>query len=170
MRIQLRACTLRPWRLEDAAAIVPHANNREIWLHLRDYFPHPYTLADAEGWLGAMAPENPPTALAIEVEGGPVGGIGAIPGRDVHRLTAEIGYWLGEDFWNRGIMTQAVGAFTDYLFAEFGLRRVFAVPYSNSPASCRTLEKNGFLLEGRLRQSVIKDGVILDQLMYARTL
>lgn len=169
MRTQLKSCVLRPWELSDAPSVARHANDREIWLHLRDFFPHPYTLADAESWLPRVAGKTPPTALAIEVAGQAAGNISAAIQSDVHRLTAEIGYWIGRAHWGKGIMTEAVGAFTAYLFDTFKLERVFAEPYENSPASCRLLEKNGFVLEGQKRRSVVKDGLVLDQFLYAKT-
>ena len=169
MQIDLSHCTLRPWDLRDAESLAKNANNRDVWLHLRDFFPHPYSVADAHNYLKYISEIHPATALAITVDGEACGNISASIQSDVHRLTAEIGYWLGKPYWGRGIMTEAVGAFTDYLFSTFGLSRVFAVPYANNPASARTLEKNGFVLEGLMRQSVIKDGKILDQFLYAKT-
>jgi ribosomal-protein-alanine N-acetyltransferase len=169
MVLKLARCRLRPWNREDAGSLAHHANDRDIWLHLRDAFPHPYSLEDARAYLGRIRDISPATALAIEVDGYACGGLSATIQEDVHHLTAEIGYWLGKHHWGQGIMTEAVGAFTDYLFSTFQLQRVFAVPYANNPASGRTLEKNGFTLEGRLRRSVVKNGQILDQIMYART-
>lgn len=143
--------------------------DRGIWLNLRDYFPHPYTVEDAAAYLSRVTEVvGTPMVFAIEVDGEVSGGNSAMPGNDVHRLTAEIGYWLGRAHWGSGIMTEAVGAFTDHLFAAFPLERVFAVPYANNPASVKTLEKNGFLLEGRMRRSAIKDGLVLDQLLHAK--
>lgn len=96
------------------------------------------------------------------------GGIGLLPGEDVHTGTAEIGYWLGEPFWGRGLMTGAVGAFAGHAFETFRLRRLYARVLEWNPASMRVLEKNGFALEGRLRRSAIKDGEIADELLYAK--
>jgi [ribosomal protein S5]-alanine N-acetyltransferase len=112
--------------------------------------------------------QNPATFFALAVGEEAVGGIGVSPGRDVHRLTAELGYWLGEPFWGREIMTESVIKFTDYAFREFGLVRIFAEPYAENHGSCRVLEKAGFELEGRLKSGVIKNGRIMDQLMYAK--
>ena len=112
---------------------------------------------------------QPTTDFCIEVHGAAVGGIGIRLGQDVHRHTAEVGYWLAEDFWGRGIMSETVAAFTNFCFENFPLRRIYAEPFSNNPASARVLEKTGFVLEGRLRNNVIKDGKILDSLLYART-
>jgi RimJ/RimL family protein N-acetyltransferase len=106
----------------------------------------------------------------IEISGSAVGGIGFKPGEDVHRHTAEIGYWLGEEFWGKGIMSEVVPAFVNYCFEKFSLKRISAAAYSSNPASARVLEKAGFVFEGRLRKNVVKDGQILDSLLYARTI
>jgi ribosomal-protein-alanine N-acetyltransferase len=160
---------IRPWRDSDAGALVRHANNRSIWLNLRDRFPHPYTDADARAWLAMQAAQQgEPHNFAIEFAGEAIGGIGLEFMTDVHRLTAEIGYWLGESMWGRGFATIAVGAVTRHAFATFGLRRVQATVYEWNPASARVLEKAGYVLEGRLRNYVVKDGRVGDALMYAR--
>jgi RimJ/RimL family protein N-acetyltransferase len=112
--------------------------------------------------------QNPPTVLAIATRQEAIGSIGLSPNQDVHRLTAEMGYWLGEPFWGKGIMSEAVAKFADYGFEQFGLLRIYAEPYAPNAASGRVLEKAGFVLEGRLRSSVIKDGQIIDQFMYAK--
>lgn len=161
--------TLRPWRPSDALALPRLANNRKIWLNLRDIFPHPYTSEDAREWLArCAAATGAPANLAIEFEGDVIGGIGLQFFADVHRLTAEIGYWLGEPFWGRGFATVAVKAMTDYAFASFDLYRVQATVFEWNPASARVLEKAGYKLEGRLRGGIIKDGRIGDALMYSR--
>ena len=162
------ACVLRPWRAGDEAALVRHAHIRAVWLNLRDQFPHPYTAADAEGWIKFASAQSPPTSLAIDV-GEAAGGIGVRLHDDVERVSAELGYWLGEAFWNRGIMSAAVRAFTRYAFQQFSLTRVFAIPYATNVASQRVLEKAGYRREGTLRRSVIKDGKVLDQALFAIT-
>lgn len=137
---------------------------------VRDRFPHPYTIDDAKNFLQrAMAENETEKFYCIEISGLAAGGIGFKPGQDVHRHTAEIGYWLGEEFWGHGIMSEVVPAFVDYCFEKFPLNRVAAQAYSSNPASARILEKAGFVLEGRLRKHVIKDGQILDSLLYAKT-
>jgi RimJ/RimL family protein N-acetyltransferase len=149
--------------------LVRHANNRQVWLTLRDQFPHPYTYADGEEWLTHVARQQPVTSFAIVVDGEAAGGIGLAPQPDVHRRSAEVGYWLGEAFWNRGIMTAVVRAFTDYAFDSHDLIRIFAGVFSTNPASMRVLEKAGYAREGILRKSVVKDGQVLDQVLYAVT-
>jgi RimJ/RimL family protein N-acetyltransferase len=169
MQLTLKQCAIRPWRLDDAESLVRHANNRKVWIALRDHFPHPYTIDDAHTFLKSVVNSEPITLFCIEVNGGAVGGIGIIIGADVHRHTAELGYWLGQELWGRGIMTEAVPAFTDFCFEEFQLRRIYAEPFANNPASARVLEKAGFTFEGRLKNNALKDGKLLDSLLYART-
>jgi RimJ/RimL family protein N-acetyltransferase len=169
MRLVLKRCTIRAWRLNDAESLAKHANNRKVWLALRDLFPHPYTADDANKFLQNATAAEPTTNFCIEVDGAAVGGIGIHLGRDVHRHTAEIGYWLAEDFWGRGIVTEAVAAFTNFCFQNFSLRRMYAEPFANNPASARVLEKAGFTFEGRLKNNVLKDGQLLDSLLYAKT-
>jgi RimJ/RimL family protein N-acetyltransferase len=170
MEIKLERCTVRDWRLDDAASLSKHANNRRVWLGLRDRFPHPYTLEDAKEFLQRTIAAQPRTNFCIEVEGAAVGGIGLHLGEDVHRQTAAIGYWLSEELWGQGVMSEVVPAFVNHCFREFSLNRIFAEAYSSNPASARVLEKAGFVLEGCLRKNVIKDGKILDSLLYAKTM
>jgi len=167
MEIILSRCLLRPYREGDRTSIARYANNRRIWINLRDRFPHPYTLADADAWIRQVAGQDPPTQCGIEVGGEVVGGIGVTLQENVHRRSAEIGYWLGEPFWGRGVMSEAVPAFTAYAFATFDLCRIYATVFEWNPASARILEKAGYVLEGRLRKSVTKDGRTVDQLIYA---
>ena len=170
MELKLKSCTIRDWRLDDAESLAKHANNRRISLMIRDRFPHPYTIGDAKSFLAkATSGEEREKFYCIEIGGAAVGSIGLHPGEDVHRLTAEFGYWLGEEFWGQGIMSEVVPAFVEYCFEEFSLTRMFASAYANNPASARVLEKAGFVFEGRLRKNVIKDGQILDSLLYAKT-
>jgi len=168
IRMDCGVCVVRSWRVEDAPSLAIYANNREIWLNLRDQFPHPYGLADAEAYLRLVSERPNETSFAIEVAGQAVGGVSLRPGHDVERCSAEIGYWLGEPFWGRGIMTSAVRAVTEYAFDQLGLTRVFAVPFARNPASSRVLDKAGYEREGLMRRSAVKDGVILDQYLYAK--
>src|SRR5690606_15371762 len=150
-------------------SLVRHANDRNVWLNLRDRFPHPYTPADAGNWIELTRGVTPQTTFAIEVGGEAVGGIGLERHKDIERLSAEIGYWLGRAFWGRGIMSRALSAATRYGFEEMGLIRIFAVPFVRNAPSCRVLEKGGYIREAVMRRSAIKDGVILDQALYAIT-
>ena len=169
MEINLEVCSLRPWREGDQHDLVRNANNRKVWLGLRDRFPHPYTLADANAFLTRVQEIDPVTLFAITVADRPVGGIGLVLGDDVDRISAEIGYWLGEEFWGRGIATSAVRGLTRHAFANFDLNRIFAVPYSDNSASIRVLRKCEYRHEGTLIGSAIKDGRIRDQELFAIT-
>jgi RimJ/RimL family protein N-acetyltransferase len=161
-------CRLRPWRARDADSLVRNANERAVWLNLRDRFPHPYTPEDARTFLQRVDGAHPTVHFAIEVDGEAVGGIGLEVGRDVERVGAEVGYWLGAEHWGRGLTTAALTAITRYAFEELGLLRVFALPYTSNAPSRRVLEKAGYSLEGTLRSSAIKDGVVKDQWLFAR--
>ncbi|MFA7249774.1 MAG: GNAT family N-acetyltransferase [Dehalococcoidia bacterium] len=158
---------LRPWRDEDAPALAGHANNRNVSRNLRDHFPYPYTDADAREFLARRVSQAIPENLAIEAGGGAAGGIALRSGQDVNRGTAEIGYWLAEPHWGRGIMTEAARAITAYGIERLSLRRIEAGVFERNLASARVLEKAGYVLEGRLRRAVIKDGEVMDTLVYA---
>jgi RimJ/RimL family protein N-acetyltransferase len=165
--LELGTCLVRSWRESDVDYLPVHANNRKIWLNLRDRFPHPYTAAHAREFIQIVRRMRPETYFAIEVDGHAVGGIGYTLHDDVERVSAEIGYWLGETFWNRGITTDALKAVTELAVARHGLTRVYALPFEWNTASCRVLEKAGYVLEARLRRSAVKDGRIVDQFQYA---
>ena len=167
MHLQLSLCTIRPWRESDADSLQRHANNRAVSMHLRDRFPFPYDLEQARGFLGWITKQPSPTAWAIEVGGEAAGGIGVEMHSDVERVSAEIGYWLGESVWGRGIATEAVTGVTAEAFTRFEITRLYAVPFADHAASIRVLEKAGYVREGHLRQSAIKAGKIRDQLLFA---
>ena len=159
---------VRTWRADDANSLAKHANNRRVWANLRDRFPSPYTLEDADAWLRHCVRTVPATDFAIDVHGEAVGGIGLVLRTDVERVDAEIGYWLGEAHWGHGVMSGAVQAFTPWALERFNLARLHAHVFSFNGASARVLEKAEYVLEGRLRQSALKDGTLIDQLLYAR--
>jgi RimJ/RimL family protein N-acetyltransferase len=166
VHLRLGSCIVRDWAAGDLDSLVRHADNWNIWINLRDRFPHPYTEADGRGFLSHVTSRDAQTVWAIEVDGDAVGGIGLVLMSDVERVSAEIGYWLGEAFWSRGVMTEAVNAVTSEAFRQFELTRIFALPFADNPGSIRVLEKAGYVLEGRLPQSAIKNGVIRDQLQF----
>jgi [ribosomal protein S5]-alanine N-acetyltransferase len=161
-------CIVRPFLAADATSIASAANDRRIWLQLRDSFPHPYGLTDAEAWIRRVGSVDPPHSLAIVVDRRAVGGVGIEPMTDVNHRSAEIGYWLGTDYWGRGIATEAVMLVTDWAFDAHRLVRIFAQPFASNVASRRVLEKAGYVLEGVMKRSAVKDSVVLDQCMYAR--
>ena len=159
---------IRSYRPDDIEGIARHANNPHVAETLRDRFPFPYTREDAEEWIDAALQQEVETHFAIDAGGGLVGTIGMRLGEDVYRQSAEIGYWISEDYWNRGITSRAVRALTDWGFTEFDIIRVFAYVFESNPASSRVLEKAGFELEGRMRCAVVKMGRVMDQLLYGR--
>ena len=163
----LKTCDVRSWRTSDAESLLRHANNRNIWLNLRDAFPHPYTKHDARAYIRSVRERTPETTFAIAVDDEAVGSVGFVLRTDVERVSAEIGYWLAEPFWGRGITTEALIALTKYAIDTHGLTRIYALPFAWNVASCRVLEKAGYVLEARLRRSAIKDGQITDQMQYA---
>jgi [ribosomal protein S5]-alanine N-acetyltransferase len=167
MHLTLSQCTIRPWAESDAAALQRHANNRKVSLHLRDRFPYPYEIEQARAFLNWVAKHESPTVWAIDVGGEAIGGIGIEMNTDVERVSAEIGYWIGESFWGRGIATAALVAVTADAFKRFEITRLYALPFADHAASVRVLEKAGYVREGHLRQSAIKDGKIRDQLLFA---
>lgn len=168
IRIQLTKSLLREWRRGDEPSLVRHANNRNIWVNLRDSFPHPYTTADARSWIRLAGTTGLNRVFAIDVDGFAVGAIGIRQGEDVNRLSAEIGYWLGEEYWGRGITPEAVEAVTRHAFDTLGVVRVYAEVFEWNAGSMRVLEKAGFAREGVMRKSAIKDRQVVDQVMYAR--
>jgi RimJ/RimL family protein N-acetyltransferase len=159
---------IRSWEIDDAAAIVKYANNKRIWRNLRDAFPQPYGLSDAEDFLKKVTAHDRECVFAISNQKEAIGGIGMVIGEDVHRHAAELGYWLAEPFWNKGIMTQAVQLIVEYAFENLNLYRIYAEPDEGNDASVRVLEKAGFQYEGRLKTSAYKDGKFLDQLLFAK--
>jgi RimJ/RimL family protein N-acetyltransferase len=167
MRLELSRCVIRAWSSGDRESLARHADNPRIAANLRDVFPSPYSGEDADRFLAFARTQSPLTSFAIEVDGEAAGGIGLTLHEDVERVSAELGYWLAEAHWGRGVMTEAVRAFVDWGFTAFPLTRIYALPYATNLASVRVLENAGFVLEGRLRRSVIKLGQVLDQLVYA---
>jgi [ribosomal protein S5]-alanine N-acetyltransferase len=159
---------IRNWHIQDAPSIAKYANNRKIWINLRDAFPYPYSLEDAEAFIARLIEADPVTIFAIATKAEAISSIGLMLGKDVHRFTAEIGYWLAEPYWGKGIMANAVQFLAAWAFRELKLHRISAEPYSTNTASHRVLEKAGFTREGVLRSSAFKDGKILDQFVYSQ--
>jgi len=168
MRVDLGNFVVRSFKNSDATSLAKHANNREIWINLRDRFPHPYRRSDAFDWIELVRSLSPESNFAIAVDDQVVGGLGILQQGDVHAHSAEFGYWLGQDYWGQGIMTRAVNEMTNYFFENFDIVRLYASVYDWNPASARVLEKCQWELEGRLKKSVFKDGKFCDQLIYAK--
>ena len=169
MHIDCGSCIIRSWQIGDEQSLAMQANNYAIWQNLRDRFPHPYTMADAVSWISLAADTQPQTNFAIEVAGKAVGGIGLELKQDVERVSAELGYWLGEAHWGKGIVSSAIRRFTAWAIPALELTRVYALPFAYNTASCRVLEKAGYLREGYLKRSAVKEGVVVDQVLYAFT-
>ncbi len=160
--------TLRPWTPADKSSLLQYANNFKIARFMTDAFPHPYAEENANQFIERFGHTDPPNVLAIDVNGEAVGSIGVFPQADIMRLNAEMGYWLGEPFWGNGIVPRAVQQMIAYTFSTFPeITRIYARPYSNNPASKRVLEKVGFTLEAHIKHNIIKNGEVLDELIYA---
>ena len=159
---------IRCYTHNDVFTIASYANNERIASQLRDHFPHPYTVADAARWIDGVISKYPQTQFALATADEAIGGIGLELQHDIYRQGAEIGYWLGECFWGKGIMSRAVTAFCDFAFGFFPLIRIYARVFDTNLASARILQKSGFKLEGRLNRSVLKNGCVFDELLYAK--
>lgn len=161
--------TLRPWRKSDAASVALAANNPKIAANLRNAFPSPYTLADAEWYVNDCIAQGEDRQLtrAILIDGEAAGSIGVFRKNDVFEKSAELGYWLAEDYWGRGIMTEAVRRICREAFDRFDILRIYAEPFAYNRGSRRVLEKAGFTYEGTMRSGVFKNGRVHSYCMYA---
>ena len=158
---------LRPWKKSDIDSLVKYADNIKIARNLTNAFPHPYTRADGERYLALFADEQPARVFAIEVNGEAVGSIGVFPQSDIHCINAEMGYWLAEPFWGKGIMTEAIGKMIRYGFETFDIERIFARPFGSNIASQRVLQKAGFKPEARFERVLLKNGILEDEYVFA---
>ena len=160
---------LRPWRPEDAANLAAAANNPKIAENLRNVFPCPYALADAERFISGCIAQGEERQLtrAILIEGRAAGSIGVFVQDDVYERSAELGYWLAEEHWGRGVMTEAVRQLCREAFGRFGILRIFAEPFDSNLGSRRVLEKAGFTCEGTMRNGVFKNGRVLSYRVYS---
>ena len=165
--IVLSTCKLRSFRHGDETSLQENANNTAISQNLRDSFPNPFSLNDAFNWISLNRISQIPLNLAITVNDQVVGGIGIVQQTDIYRLNAEIGYWLGEAFWNRGIMSEAVTAMVDYAFAHFNIIRIYAGVFDYNKASMRVLEKAGFHKEAIHRKAIVKNGRIINEHLFS---
>ena len=158
--------TLRDLVPADAPALARHADDPGIAAHLRDRFPHPYRLRDAEAFIAMVRAGLGERAWAIDHGGEAVGVIGAVPGRDVYAGSWELGYWLSRGHWGRGVATAAARAVCAHLFADHRARRIWAGVFAGNTGSARVLEKAGFTREGTARAHVVKNGVVRDEWLY----
>ena len=163
-------CKIRKWKLSDAKDLASVISNKKIQDNHRDGLPYPYTEQDATDYISAMLSEdeNETFAFAITIDNKAIGSIGAFRQKNIHRHTAEIGYYIAEEYWGKGLMTEAVKQICSYIFDKSNIVRIYAEPFSYNKASCRVLEKAGFLYEGTLRSNAIKNGKTIDMLMYSR--
>lgn len=159
--------TLRPWKKDDLENLVRLANNFNIAKNMMDQFPHPYTVEKGNTFIELASRSNPVHIFAIDIQGNASGAIGIHPLTDIQQKNAELGYWLGEPFWGKGIITKAIIQMVDYGFKNFDLTRIFARPFGTNIASQRALEKAGFILEGRFEKTFFKNGEYIDELIYA---
>lgn len=158
---------LRPWAIEDVDSLVKFANNYNIAKNLMDVFPHPYTAEDGNAFIEMVSKNSPENIFAIEVNSEAAGAIGLHPQNDVYRKNAELGYWLAEPYWGKGIITNAIIQMVDYGFKNFDINRIYARPFGYNIASQRALEKAGFTLEARLEKTIFKSGEYIDELIYS---
>jgi len=166
MIINGEKCALRNWRKEDKTDLLTFANNKKIYDNLRDMFPYPYTEKDADHWLN-IAISQPKTFFVIEVKGRFAGSIGIEFKNDIYRKNAEIGYWLAEPFWNKGIITESIGLITSYVFKNFEIIRIIAEPFADNTGSRKALVKAGYKCEVVLRNNIIKNNVVKDSCIYS---
>ena len=163
MRIELGT-----WQEKDIPALVKYGNNIKVWNTLRDIFPNPYTNTDAEKWIKLNELTSPAVNFAIRVDDEAIGAAGILVKADIYRYNAEIGYWIGEPFWGKGIMTEVVRQLTEYTFAHFHVNRIYAEVFSNNPVSMKVLEKNGYHQEAIHRKAIAKNNEFLDAHLWVK--
>ena len=162
-------CSIRKWELSDAKDLSIALSNKKIQDNLRDGLPYPYTEEDGMAFISAMLSEdeNDTFAFAITVDGKVIGSIGVFRQGNIHQQTAELGYYIAEEYWGKGIMTEAVKQICEYVFSKSDIIRIYAEPFAYNAASCRVLEKAGFQYEGTLRNNAVKNGKVIDMKMYS---
>ncbi len=161
---------LRPWQREDAQPLAIIANNRNIWNNLRDQLPHPYTVMDAMQWVAHSKEQDPAVNFAVIYNGEVAGSIGCVTKDDVYRKSMEIGYFIGENFWGKGIATEAVKLLLEYIQLRFDVIRVYAEVFEHNKASMKALQKNGFYLEGIRRKAAVKNNLLIDDYVWVKLL
>jgi RimJ/RimL family protein N-acetyltransferase len=159
---------LRKWNEADLDSLVKYANNSNVAKWLTNGFPHPYTREDGKAFFSMIASDNPTKVFAIEVNGEAVGSIGIFPQSDIHEKSAEMGYWLAEEYWGQGIISRAIEEVVEYGFRTFDIVRIFARPFSTNLKSLRVLEKAGFSFEAKLKKALFKNGEFMDEIIYAK--
>ncbi len=162
-------CKIRKWKLSDAADLAAAVSNKKVQDNLRDGLPYPYTEQDGAEFISDMlsADEDETFAFAVTIDNKAVGSIGVFRQGNIHRQTAELGYYIAEEYWGKGIMTEAVRQTCEYVFDKSDIIRIYAEPFAYNTASCRVLEKAGFQYEGTLRNNAVKNGKVIDMKMYS---
>ncbi|MBA2329201.1 MAG: GNAT family N-acetyltransferase [Flavisolibacter sp.] len=158
---------LRDWKEDDLESLVKYGNNYEVARFMADVFPHPYTMDAGKVFIAMANSQSPRHIRAIEIRGEAAGGIGIHPQQDIYKKNAELGYWLAEPFWGKGIITKAIKHMLHYGFLNFDVDRIYARPFGNNTRSQKALEKAGFVLEARLNKTIFKNGEYLDELIYS---
>lgn len=163
-------CRIRKWELTDAGDLAAALSNKKVQDDLRDGLPYPYTEQDAKEYISLMltADENNTFAFAVTIDGKVIGSIGAFRQDNIHRQSAELGYYIAEEYWGKGIMTEAVKQLCDHVFTHTDIIRIYAEPFAYNIGSCRVLEKAGFQCEGTLRGNAVKHGRVLDMKLYSK--
>ena len=162
-------CKIRKWKLTDAKDIAIALSNKKIQDNLRDGLPYPYSEQDGIDFISSMlsANEDETFAFAITLDDKAIGSIGVFRQQNIHRQTAEMGYYIAEEYWGKGIMTDAVKQTCEYVFKNSDILRIYAEPFAYNTGSCRVLEKAGFQYEGTLRNNAVKNGKVIDMKMYS---
>ena len=162
-------CKIRKWKLTDAKDIAVALSNKKIQDNLRDGLPYPYSEQDGIDFISSMlsANEDETFAFAITLDDKVIGSIGVFRQQNIHRQTAEMGYYIAEEYWGKGIMTDAVKQICEYVFKHSDILRIYAEPFAYNIGSCRVLEKAGFQYEGTLRSNAVKNGKVIDMKMYS---
>lgn len=162
-------CKIRKWKLSDAKDLSAALSNKKIHDNLRDGLPYPYLEKDAIVYIYSMlsAKEDETFAFAITLDDKVIGSIAVFRQQNIHRQTGEMGYYIAEEFWGKGIMTDAVKQICQYVFQHSDILRIYAEPFAYNMGACRVLEKAGFQYEGTLRSNAVKNGKVIDMKMYS---
>lgn len=169
--LKSRRFVLRPFRRGDEESLQANINNPNIYRYTL-HIPYPYTMKDAREWVDSNLKSRKDSDgsrihFALDMGGEVVGSIG-LTNIDGHK--AEVGYWLAEKHWNKGIMPKALSLVEKYAFGEMGLRRIYAKVFEPNKRSVRALEKSGYSLEGEMRKEIVKDGKYYDVLLYSKVI
>ncbi|MBI2284139.1 MAG: GNAT family N-acetyltransferase [Bacteroidetes bacterium] len=159
---------LRPWQKQDAQELASVADNRQIWNQVRDALPSPYTVMDALQWIAHVNRQKPVLNFAIVYNGKIAGSIGATLQTDIARRNIEIGYFVGQPYWGKGIATEAVKQLVQFICAQTDMVRVEAHVFASNKASMKVLQKNGFHLEAIHRKASFKNNELVDDHLWVR--